>query len=343
VQLQGILGQRRRFTLGADPEMFIFNAGKLVPAFDFLPPKRQSKDFIFWDGFQAEWKYEQPILCQNNLVKHTREKLMLLLAKARQKFPDAHLSLRNVVRIPDETLKTASDPFIELGCKPSYNAYGMHGVQVDDPRQLKYRFAGGHMHFGTWSGRAPNYASIISTLDAVLGIWAVGAARNMDVPVRRRYYGLAGEYRMPSYGRDEYGQYQYGVEYRTLSNFWLCHPAITQLAWEIGRQAVRLASSKYRKYWVADKKEVIETINNCDFQQAEKILKRNKGVFLWMLDPKYPTHPKAAARGYDVARLGVEEFVGNPHDLPRTWHFNAEWWANGAQKWARWSTYQEGI
>jgi hypothetical protein len=344
VELKGQLGQRRRFTLGADPEMFLFENNKLIPAYEFLPKKRESADFIFWDGFQAEWKYSSPIYCQNNLVKATREKMMLLQAKAQKKFPNARLSLRNVVRIPKETLETALDHYVELGCKPSYNAYGMRGIDVINPRTLPYRFAGGHMHFGTWEGRRPNYKGIISTLDAVLGVWGVGAARNLDVPVRRQYYGLAGEYRMPTYSVDpEFNAVAYGVEYRTLSNFWLCHPAIMQLTWEIGRQAVRLATSKYRKFWVASKEEVIETINNCDTAQAEKILKRNKGMFLWMLNQKYHDFKTAAERGYQVAFKGVEEFVGDPNDLPRTWHFNAEWILNGGAQWARWSSYQQGL
>lgn len=348
VELKGQLGQRRRFTLGADPEMFLFENNKLIPAYEFLPRKEESKDFIFWDGFQAEWKYSGPTSCQNNLVKYTRDKMVDLQAKARVKFPNAQLSLRNVVRIPKETLATALDHYVELGCKPSYNAYGMRGIDVINPRTLPYRFAGGHMHFGTWEGRRPNYKAIISTLDAVLGVWGVGAARNLDVPVRRQYYGLAGEYRMPIYGSEPAFNVQaiksYGVEYRTLSNFWLCHPAIMQLTWEIGRQAVRLAASKYRKYWVTSKEEVIETINNCDTDRAEKILKRNKGMFLWMLNQKYLPHFKtAASKGLEVAFKGVESVVGDPNDLPRTWHFSEEWMGDAYAKWARWTTYQDGL
>lgn len=341
VELKGHIGQRRKFTLGADPEMFLFEGNKLIPAYEFLPKKRESKDNIFWDGFQAEWKYAEPITCQNNLVEFTREKMIALQTKAQRKFPNARLSLRNVVRIPKEILESAQDNYVELGCKPSYNAYDMHGVGVVNPRELPYRFAGGHMHFGTWE-RRPNYKKIVSTLDAVLGIWSVGAARHLDVPVRRQYYGLAGEYRMPQYPVNGY-DLGYGVEYRPLSNFWLTQPAITQLTWEIGKQAVRLATSMYRFLWIAGKEEVIETINNCDVKQAEKILKRNQRMFLWMLNQRFPRHKTAASKGLQVAYEGVEAFVDDPHNLPVNWHFKSDWIRNGGQDWARWSTYQVGL
>jgi hypothetical protein len=324
--------------------MFLFDGPKMIPAYLFLPKKRDTNDGIFWDGFQAEWKYENPIKCQNNLVRLTREKMQKLLTKAHVKFPNARLTLRNVVRIPAETLATAQDNYVELGCKPSYNAYGMHGIDVANPRKLLYRFAGGHMHFGTWHARRPNYRGIISTLDAVLGVWSVGAARNMDIPIRRQYYGLAGEYRMPQYKSvDMDGDVAYGVEYRTLSNFWLCAPSISQLTWEIGRQAVRLAMSKYRKFWVTSQDEVVETINNCDVDQAVKILKRNQPMFLWMLNQRFPGHKTAASNGLRVANEGVEAFVDDPHNLPVNWHFKDEWIVNGGQWWARWTTYQRGL
>src|SRR5882757_8359264 len=105
--------------------MFIFSGAKLIPAFNFLPPKGGDRK-MYWDGFQAEWKYNHDgNHCQNNLVLYTRENLKKLEKLAKAKDPNARLSLTNVVRIPKETLETAHPLHVELGCQPSYNAYRM--------------------------------------------------------------------------------------------------------------------------------------------------------------------------------------------------------------------------
>src|ERR1700678_2515194 len=49
-------------SVGADPEMFVFAGEKLLPAFAFLP-KKGGNTTVYWDGFQAEWKYSGGIWC----------------------------------------------------------------------------------------------------------------------------------------------------------------------------------------------------------------------------------------------------------------------------------------
>jgi Phage phiEco32-like COOH.NH2 ligase-type 2 len=322
---------RKKLTLGADPEIFAFKQGKLVPAFEFLPPKGEGR-LMYWDGFQAEWKYREAWTCQNNFVKHTRESLMTMAEYAKQK--GASLSLINVVRIPDETLQKAAYKHVELGCEPSYNAYEMRGKPVENPRLLKYRFTGGHMHYGPWL-QYPNYERIVKVLDKILGVWAVGTARILDSPIRRQYYGMAGEYRKPEYGVNEHGRKIYGVEYRTLSNFWLSSPPLMQATWDIGRLCVKLAGTRFGRLWAADEKEVIETINNCDYQQANKILKRNEPMFKWLLGHQRTYDVKAVKQALTISYAGMHEFVGNVHDLPANWHFRAEWVPNAGAEWAR--------
>jgi hypothetical protein len=323
--IEGRISKRRVLTLGADPEIFVYSGLKLKPAWEFLPAK--GKDvMIYWDGAQAEWKYNhEGAHCQNNLVKYTRERLMELNSVALQADAKARLSLKNVVRVPQAVLDNAHPRHVELGCEPSCNAYDMRGKPVADPRKLPYRFAGGHFHFGTWTTQKPNYLKIVKTLDNILGVWSVGVARNMDNPIRRQYYGLAGEYRKPKYADG------LGVEYRVLSNFWLQSPAVMQLTWDIGRLCVRLAHSRYGNLWAGNQDETIETINNCDFQQAEKIMKRNEPMFRWMLGQVYKKQGSIAS-AITLAYKGLavdENFVYN-------WHFGDVWIPNAMQPWSRW-------
>lgn len=329
--IEGQVSKKRVLTLGADPEMFLFSGNKLIPAYEFLPAKGDGH-MMYWDGFQAEWKYNhEGAHCQNNLVLYTRENLKKLEKLAKAKDPQARLSLTNVVRIPKDTLETAHPLHVELGCQPSWNAYKMRGEAVINPRKLAYRFAGGHMHFGTWTPYRPNYEKIVKTLDSILGVWSVGVAQHMDNSIRRKYYGLAGEYRKPKYAAG------YGVEYRVLSNFWLASPSILQLTWDIGRMCVRLAGSRYGKLWAGNEAETIDVINNCDHDRARKILARNAPMFTWMLKQVY-RRPESIKKAFDVCNQGLESIVPNPDDFKKNWHFADEWIENGGQPWARWES-----
>lgn len=339
--IDGFISKRRRLTLGADPEIFIFSGNQLIPAYMFLPPKGEGVK-QYWDGFQAEWKYDHDgAHCQNNLVKYTRENLISLDQKAKKFDANARLSLVTVVRVPQVVLDNADPRHVELGCQPSYNAYRLKGEPVYDPRKLKYRFAGGHMHFGTWL-RKPDYLKIVKTLDSILGVWAVGVARHIDNPVRRQYYGLAGEYRKPYYkGKEDiFGLLEgegYGVEYRSLSNWWLASPAVMQLTWDIGRLCVRLASSKYGNLWAGNEQETIETINHCAANQADRIMKRNEPMFRWMLGQVYKS-PKAIEQAIKVSQQGLECLVPEIENFKKNWHFDEQWVADAKQNWARFET-----
>jgi phiEco32-like amidoligase-type 2 protein len=325
------LSKRKILTLGSDPEMFVFSGIKLLPAYEFLPSKEHARD-MYWDGFQAEWKYDhENNYCQNNLVCYTRVRMRELQNLAQRVKPNARLSLVNVIRISDETLKTARPEHVELGCMPSYNAYGLKGEPVYDPRKLLHRFAGGHMHFGTWKATKPPYTKIVKTLDSILGVWSVGVARKMDDPIRRKHYGLPGEFRMPQYDNG------LGVEYRVLSNWWLASPAVMQLTWDIGRLCVRLATSRFGKLWAGDEQETIETIKSCDYEQADKIMKRNEGMFRWLLRQVYMNGP-AIDKAISISANGLHSVVEDPEKIPANWKFGEQWIPDAGAKWARWST-----
>lgn len=326
---------RKKYTLGADPEIFVFNGLKLLPAYEFLPDKDDGKS-IYWDGFQAEWKLDyEGRHCQNNMVKYMREALMNLLAHAKAKFPNARLSAVNTVRIPDVLLKKAHPRHVALGCEPSFNAYRLKGLQVDDPRKLLHRCAGGHMHFGEWL-RPPQYERLAKGLDRTLGVFSVGAARNIDNPLRRKQYGMPGEFRTPKYGE------KFGFEYRVLSNFWITAPAIQQLIWEIGRLGIQLATSKHAKLWAASEDEVKEAILNCDTKLAERIISRNKPMLMWMLQQRGFSN-KAIKKASDVFSGGIEDVVPDVNNFPKNWHFDDEWLMDAGQPWAQWRTFSEGL
>jgi Phage phiEco32-like COOH.NH2 ligase-type 2 len=302
-------------TVGTDPEIFAFKAGKLLPAFEFLPgkdkPLNEDGTSAYWDGFQAEFRLHRAYTCLMELHSQLWRSMCVLHTAAGKH--GAKLGLQSVVRIPLSILRTAHDPYVELGCQPSFNAYNLAGLKVANPRELRYRFAGGHMHFGL-SYSQPKYEETVRSLDSILGIWSVGAAKSFDNPIRRQYYGLPGEFRKPKYQSGALG-----IEYRTLSNFWLSHPAISMVTWEIGRRAVQLAYGEFPKaIWVGHEEEVKEAIANSDVKVARSILKRNEAIFKWLFVTRGWT-ADMMQRAFDVGLNGIESEVKDPTDIEKNW------------------------
>jgi hypothetical protein len=330
--------------LGTDPEIFVKDGKteQLIPAFTFLPEKNEAERTrlgwdifrygmeekaphstkFFWDGFQAEWSYDgsgssyyvNGISCLIYVVDQVRYSLMALDELAKKANPTAKLSLDNVVKISPAWMKKAGDIHVAFGCKPSKNAYGKRGKLIENPRKLPYRFAGGHMHFTLGDGNCvpnekdpKNIQAIVKVMDAILGVWCVGAARGIDNPIRRKYYGLAGEYRTP----------KYGFEYRTPSNFWLSHPRVMNCAFEVARAAISLWRSGHSGWWIAPEDEVQSVVNNCDVEGAVEILERNVELFRFLIRTRYLPDEKMFKMGHEgIASLNID-----PFDIENNWQF----------------------
>lgn len=118
---------------------------------------------------------------------------------------------------------------MEFGCEPDYNTWTKRRNPRPRAANRNLRSAGGHVHFGSkeigldpWQvGRAA---------DLFLGVPSV----EMDPDTQRReLYGKAGAVRIKPYG----------VEYRTLSNFWLKSEDLMKWVWEQSQRAVEFVRS----------------------------------------------------------------------------------------------------
>lgn len=257
--------------LGADPEIFLEKGdGTLLPAFAFLPSKyeplktpEEGQNF-YWDGFQAEFNI-LPSTEITECLKSVRFGLKALLRAAQERDPGARLSLKTVVETPLDMLRTLPPEFVEFGCMPSYNVYGITGMGLDGIN-CPHRFAGGHIHFGISENESAMdmIPQLVRALDAILGVACVSLFENFDNPVRRQYYGLAGEHRLPPHG----------MEYRPLSDAWLFNPKLATAVLELARKIV-VWTVNGKNRWDASQEEVVECMLRSDVTIARKILKRN--------------------------------------------------------------------
>jgi Phage phiEco32-like COOH.NH2 ligase-type 2 len=316
--------------IGSDPEIFAESAtGNMIPAFLFLPGKDKpaktpnwEKHFnnhgncaMYWDGFQAEYT-TKPDTCLGYHGDSIAAGMRGVYDAVRKRFKDSKLSMRSVFHLSPEVLEGALEEHVEFGCMPSYNAYGLT-VKMPPAREVPFRSAGGHIHFGIGKKSHAQAAPIIKALDAVLGVACVSLFAEFDDPNRRKLYGLPGEYRLP----------KHGVEYRPLSNAWLSHPLIMNLVIDLSRKALVFGKEGYfEKYWKASEEEVISCMINCDVKAAHKMMERNKEIFLQLLKASYSSaQSQELEMLYQVFIKGIRSAVKDPLDLTANWKLEKGW------------------
>jgi hypothetical protein len=277
---------------GADPEVFVLDKdGQVIPAWEFMPDKREGEvDVAYYDGFAAEFA-PAARSCHEELTARFRNLLSRILVYAKDKYPSCHLSWQPVVQIPEKILATAPDQYLALGCSPSSNAYSdepARGLQGLDPRRLPVRVAGCHIHFsGKVGGISLNelpeesIKAIVRAMDATTGIMSVSLLRGMEDPIRREYYGRAGEYRRPPHG----------IEWRTLSSAVLAHPALMNLMFDTARLATAIGM---RDAMLLDiflsgysPERIQGIINETDSREAYKFIQENKAFYNAFLERRY--------------------------------------------------------
>lgn len=322
--LQNTLGHACH--IGADPEIFAGDAdGMVIPAFEYLPGKDKpvktddvanGKNNVYWDGFQAEFT-TTVVTCLGWQVDSVQLGLKKVLQEAKKYDKKAILLPQTVVDVPLQMLMDGKNEHIEFGCMPSLNAYGVKPYLASG-REVPFRPAGGHIHFGIGKTTEKDAIPIVKALDAVLGVACVSLFAKFDDPRRRTIYGLAGEYRLPNHG----------LEYRVLSNAWLFHPMIMNLIFDIARKAMMLGKTGQLNCWETTDEETMSIINRCDVDGARRILTRNKEVMLSIIKAAY--HPSSygadsAQMAFNVFMSGMEKVIKNPNDIAGNWNLEGQW------------------
>lgn len=159
------------------------------------------------------------------------------------------------------------DPSVlEFGCVPDYN--GLTGIVNPRPSAVDpgLRSAGGHIHFGydkLLEVTQQTQAQMTIMCDLFLGMTSL----LMDNDTRRRkLYGQAGSVRFKDYG----------IEYRTLSNFWIFKEAQRRWAFDQAHKAFNALKNEeqfFELVAMVNPMEVQRIINEDDKAMAEAYIK----------------------------------------------------------------------
>lgn len=254
-------------SFGSDPEfMLVDTDGNYISAIDVVPGTKTDKvdlgngHFAFYDNVLVEVNIK-PSFDRSEVVKNFRDcfqRLSKLVGKYKIVPQASQVYPAEACQHQDAR---------EFGCDPEYCLYVVNfkgkldklPAPVCRPGNY-FRSAGGHVHVGSDLAllRSPGKPfQTLRMLDLCLGATSVLIDHDPTSLARRRLYGGAGNHRWcPSYG----------VEYRTLSNFWMTSPKLVNIIYDLTELALNLVdSNKADEIWnLFDQNELRTAINTAD-------------------------------------------------------------------------------
>lgn len=327
-----------RPSLGCDPEFFFKRNGQVIGSEKVFPPEgiiyrhgittmtanRSGENKMIMDGVQVEVNpLASPCretlsynigICFNNLKRRLDEiNFDMSNPNDIKKIDNVETDFSRLVEVSQEEMDSLSGASKVFGCMPSFNAYGeKKAVSKVNPLEYRFRSAGGHIHIGNNGDSNLRKAlkkpkKFVPLLDVLVGNTCVLLDRDNGNIERRKVYGRAGEYRTPVYG----------VEYRTLSNFWLQSYPLMSFAMGMTRFALDVFASGKEFYQpimdAIDIKEVRQAINENDFELAYSNFSKIEPIILEMVDAKlkvsprdYPLTPKNINAFKHFIKMGID-------------------------------------
>jgi len=202
--------------LGSDPEVFLLtnqlpkSVCGLIGADKWNPLQvdNMPEGFTFQEDNVALEFGVPPASNANEFVAHIQAVQSAFL----QRYKGLSFSKLSCIVFPDSEM---NHPMAHIfGCEPDFNAWTGLENKKPSPPVKNMRSAGGHVHVETQLDKH----HVIQAMDLALGVPSV----LMDTgKARRQLYGAAGAHRPKSYG----------VEYRTLSNFWIFDEKLIRWIW----------------------------------------------------------------------------------------------------------------
>jgi hypothetical protein len=249
--------KRTLISLGSDPEVFAINPnGEVTTSLAAGIQGDKQNVFDIGDGYSI---HKDNILVELNVpISNTKEEFIATMLEGWKKLLKAmapfSYRIASSLEIDEDIL--AGDPNAsEFGCDPDICAWtGKSKRPSDNSASDTLRTAGGHIHIG-FSGESDLDFNIrlVKILDILLGIPSVV----LDEDNRRRgIYGQAGSFRHKPYG----------LEYRSLSNFWVNSPQLIDWIWNSVETALDIAQSDFVIDESSDAQLIQDCINDSDIE-----------------------------------------------------------------------------
>jgi hypothetical protein len=260
------------FTLGSDPEfMLVDQQGKYRSAIGIVYGTKDDKVSLG----NGHYAFYDNVLVEVNVRSESNREAII------NSFGDCFQRLAKLVGnfkvVPQASntydLAECQHPDAQkFGCDPEYCIYVRENGFVTrmeppivDPTN-PFRTGGGHIHIGH-EICFEKTIDVIQYLDLFIGITSLFVDHDPTSAARRQLYGGAGTFRIKE---------EYGLEYRSVSNFWLASPILVGLIYDLVDFTLEFVSSDKKLEFVPE--EVRSIINSGNKELAKEILSRCENV-----------------------------------------------------------------
>ncbi len=248
--------------VGCDPEAFLRNTNGLISAHGMIPGNKETPHPVDDGAIQVDGMAVEFNINPANSIEEFVKNVNSVMKQLVQHLPEGcRLDLSPTAQFGKEYIDSQPMDAKELGCSPDNNAY-LEGAENPKPNpEVPFRTAAGHVHIGWTDGMStdnPEHmdtcVELIKILDLVLGVPSVLVDPDTQ---RRDLYGAAGAFRAKDYG----------VEYRTLSNFWLKSESHMKWVYRGVAKSVKMFLEGFRVSEEVSNK-VVTTINTSNQRDA---------------------------------------------------------------------------
>lgn len=253
------------FLIGADPELFVGDGLSVRSIINKIGgTKTHPRELPLGPGFGVQ---EDNVALEFNIPPSSGKAEFVHNITIAKNFLETYL--KSTYDLSFVRSSAISFPEVELqdpaalvfGCEPDYCVWTMERNPRPNAVDKSLRSCGGHVHVGV-EGLDP--IALVKAMDVFLGVPSV----IMDTgELRKQLYGKAGAYRKKSYG----------VEYRTLSNYWVFDQHLIEWVYDGTERAVHAAAEGLS--FDDDKETVLQAINNNSRDAAMQLINKH-GIML---------------------------------------------------------------
>ena len=251
----------KNITLGTDPELFLQKDNKIISAIGKIggsksepQPISDEGHFIQEDNVAIEYnipacKTVEDWIYHHNFVKDYLEVLVSGMGCTLAIQPSAVL----------EESELDNDIARLAGCEPDFDVWNECINEPADLSATNMRSAGGHISVGWDNPTQEQQLDMVKAMDATVGLGSV--LLDFDTE-RKKLYGKAGCFRFR----------EYGIEYRSLSNFWIKFDESLKWAWNTTMKAIDLVNSGKIEEVKKHGDRIVEAINTNNKELASELL-----------------------------------------------------------------------
>jgi hypothetical protein len=249
-------------SIGADPEVFLRDAHDFVSAEGIIGGTKK-QPLAIENGCALQ---EDNVTAEFNIPPATTKyqltaSISYAVGHIEKKISDKGLFLSHAASAKFNQKYLQTEQARMFGCDPDSNAWTL---MVNQPPETDtdLRTCGGHVHVGNLPAKC-DPITLVRVMDLYLGVPSVLIDDDVD---RRRLYGSAGAFRSQPYG----------VEYRTLSNFWIFKTPLIEWIFENTTAAVDYATEHEIEAQSKLANLIRGCINNSDRELAKHLCAQNR-------------------------------------------------------------------